>query len=133
LRLARADRSEPLCHLAKAPHLARIHFTVEPGAMTYPDSQRNVRAEFPNRRILNPLVVWKDFVIRVSSFLGDNPVCDLPQGLADVMTVLATGFGVFDTEFVRSGQFERKSDLAFLVFYAAAIGQRFPTDPETLN
>src|SRR5436189_1652015 len=76
LRLARTDRREPLCHFAEAPDLARIHFTVEPGAMTYPDSQRNVRPELSPCVVMDGLIETNDVVIRVTFFAWNDPIGD---------------------------------------------------------
>src|SRR5437667_12872687 len=89
LRLARTDRREPLCHFAEAPDLARIHFTVEPGAMTYPESQRNVRPELSLCVVLDGLIDRHDVVIEAAVVARDDPTCDCLQRSPHVRAVPA--------------------------------------------
>lgn len=122
LRLVRADRREPLCHFAKAPYLARIHLSVEPGAMAYPDSQRNVRAELSPCVVVDGLIEGNDVVIGVTFFARDDPIRDGLQCTSHVPAVLAPRQRMFHPLLMRTRQLKRESGLAFLFFYVVVIG-----------
>src|SRR2546429_554771 len=115
LRLARTDRREPLCHFAEAPDLARIHFTVEPGAMTYPDSQRNVRPELSPCVVMDGLIERNDVVIGVTFFAWNDPIRDGLQCTPHFPAVLAPRQRMFHPLLMRTRQLERESDLGVFV------------------